>query len=207
MREIDPVRTKRAEAFGLWMNAPMPMVTLFKTLDVTNPVRQCRKHGESFNLLLCWCVGQAAARTEEFYLLPVGDKLMQFGRLAVNIVVANRDGGINTCDIPVSETFGQFRRDYLELTRNVHDRCDNFDLGEDYMVIGTSAITGCEIDGAVNIYAGFYNNPFLTWGKYRKRWRKATLPVSFQFHHTQMDGGEAGEFLNRLQAVMNELRI
>ncbi len=206
MREIDPKQTKRAAA-TIWMQAPMPMVTLFKTLDVTNLVRQSRKHRESFNLLLCWCIGQAAAQMEDFYLLPVENRLMQFDQLAVNIVVANRDGGINTCDIPVSETFGQFRRDYLELTRNVHDRCENFDLGEDYMVIGTSAITGCEIDGAVNIYAGFYNNPFLTWGKYRKRWRKATLPVSFQFHHTQMDGGEAGEFLNRLQAVMNELRI
>ena len=206
MREIDPKQTKRAAA-TIWMQAPMPMVTLFKTLDVTNLVRQSRKHRESFNLLLCWCIGQAAAQMEDFYLLPVENRLMQFDQLAVNIVVANRDGGINTCDIPVSETFGQFRRDYLELTRNVHDRCENFDLGEDYMVIGTSAITGCEIDGAVNIYAGFYNNPFLTWGKYRKRWRKATRPVSFQFRHTQMDGGEAGEFLNRLQAVMNELRI
>ena len=206
MREIDPKQTKRAAA-TIWMQAPMPMVTLFKTLDVTNLVRQSRKHRESFNLLLCWCIGQAAAQMEDFYLLPVENRLMQFDQLAVNIVVANRDGGINTCDIPVSETFGQFRRDYLELTRNVHDRCENFDLGEDYMVIGTSAITGCEIDGAVNIYAGFYNNPFLTWGKYRKRWSNATLPVSFQFHHTQMDGGEAGEFLNRLQAVMNELRI
>ena len=36
MKEIDPKQTKRAAAFDLWMNAPMPMVTLFKSLDVTN---------------------------------------------------------------------------------------------------------------------------------------------------------------------------
>ena len=35
MREIDPAQTRRAAAFQLWMSAPMPMVTLFKTLDVT----------------------------------------------------------------------------------------------------------------------------------------------------------------------------
>lgn len=132
---------------------------------------------------------------------------MQFDRLAVNLVVENKDGGINTCDIPVSREFGQFRQDYLTLTQQVHSTCENYDLGEDYMVIGTSAIVECEIDGAVNIYAGFYNNPFLTWGKYRKRWFKATLPVSFQFHHTQMDGGEAGEFLNRLQDKIQQLNI
>ena len=55
-------------------------------------------------------------------------------------------------------------------------------------------LAGYEIDGAVNIYAGCYNNPFLIWGKYRKKWLRATLPVSFQFHHTQLDGIPAAEF-------------
>ena len=33
MKEINPSQTKRAAAFELWMNAPMPIVTLFKTLE------------------------------------------------------------------------------------------------------------------------------------------------------------------------------
>ena len=32
--------------------------------------------GSKFNMLLCWCIGKAAAGMEDFYLLPVGDKLM-----------------------------------------------------------------------------------------------------------------------------------
>ena len=52
------------------------------------------------------------------------------------------------------------------------------------MIIGTSALARHEIDGAMNIYAGVYNNPFLIWGRYRKGLFKTTLPVSFQFHHT-----------------------
>lgn len=35
MHEINPKDTTRAYAFEMWMKAPMPMVTLFKTLDVT----------------------------------------------------------------------------------------------------------------------------------------------------------------------------
>lgn len=35
-KEINPKDTKRAEAYELWMQAPNPMVTFFKTLDVTN---------------------------------------------------------------------------------------------------------------------------------------------------------------------------
>lgn len=62
------------------------------------------------------------------------------------------------------------------------------------MVIGTSALAQYEIDGAVGMYSGVFNNPFLIWGKYKRRLWKRTLTVSFQFHHTQMDGAHASRF-------------
>lgn len=204
MEELDPKQTSRAAAFELWMKAPMPMVTLTKTLDVTRLVRLSRKPGLKFNLLLCWCIGRAASRTEEFYTLPVGDKLIRYGNLAVNTVVALADGGIATCDVPVSRDLLQFQTDYRTLTARVRETGAPYDLNGDYMVIGASALPQTEIDGAVNIYAGFYNNPFLVWGKYRKKLWRASLPVSFQFHHTQMDGGHAARFLENLQ---EEIRI
>ena len=204
MREVNPKSTPRALAFELWNKAPMPMVTLMKTLDVTPLVRLSRKRNYKFNMLLCWCIGAAAAQTEDFYLLPVGDKLMRYDKLAVNTVVATRDGGIATCDLPVSTDLEQFDRDYRSLTGQVYENGESYELGEDYMVIGTSALAGYEIDGAVNIYAGCYNNPFLIWGKYRKKWLRATLPGSFQFHHTQMDGIPAAAFLERLQGEIRQ---
>lgn len=205
MKEVDAGQTARAEAFALWMQAPMPMVTLFKTFDVTNLVRR-RGRGGPFNMLMCWCIGKAAAEIEEFYLLPVDGKLMRFDRLAVNTVVATKAGGISTCDIPFSADLAQFRRDYLHLTRQVRDTGAAFELGSDYMVIGTSALVQTEIDGAVNIYAGVYNNPFVIWGRYRRRFLRTTLPVSFQFHHTQMDGGHAARFLENLQREIRGLK-
>ena len=205
MREVDPKSTSRAMAFEMWMQAPMPMVTLMKTLDVTALVRLSRKRGYKFNMLLCWCIGNAAAGMEDFYLLPVSDKLMQHDRLAVNTVVSTQNGSIATCDIPISSDLEQFARDYRKLTGQVRESGESYELGEDYMVIGTSALAGYEIDGAVNIYAGCYNNPFLIWGMYRKKWLRATLPVSFQFHHTQMDGIPAAEFLERLQREIRKL--
>ena len=100
---IDPKTTSRAEAYELWMNAPDPMVTFFKTLDVTPIVRSSRKHGMKFNMLLCWCIGKAACGIKEFYTLPVGDKLMQYDSPAVNTIVKNRLGEVSSCDIPFSE--------------------------------------------------------------------------------------------------------
>lgn len=206
MREIDPTQTKRAAAFALWMNVPMPMITIFKTLDVTNLVKISHKYDRKFTMLMCWCIGKAASQMEEFYLLPVDKKLMQYDKIAVNTVVATKDNDINTCDIPFSENLEQFQLDYLTLTRQVHDTCQAYDLSDEYMVIGTSSLAQYEIDGAVNIYAGVYNNPFMIWGKYRKKFLKRWLPVSFQFHHTQMDGGHAGRFLDLLQKEIKNLK-
>lgn len=207
LREVDPGQTKRAAAFDLWMNAPMPMITVFKTLDVTNLVKISRKYNRKFTALMCWCIGKAASQMEEFYLLPVDGKLMQYDKIAVNTVVATKNDDINTCDIPFSENPEEFHLDYLRLTRQVQDTCQMYDLSDEYMVIGTSSLAQYEIDGAVNIYAGFYNNPFMVWGKYRKKFWKRFLPVSFQFHHTQMDGGHAGRFLELLQKEIKECPV
>ena len=123
MREIDPSQTKRAAAFELWMHAPMPMVTLFKTLDVTPLVRWSHKYHCKFNMMMCWCIGKAASKVEEFFLLPVGDTLVEYNRLAVNTVVALPNGEISTCDILYSPDLAQFEKDYLELTQRVRETC------------------------------------------------------------------------------------
>ena len=75
------------------------------------------------------------------------------------------------------------------------------------MVIGTSALAKYEIDGAVGMYSGVFNNPFLIWGKYRRSWFKTSLVLSFQFHHTQMDGAHAAQFLDLLQQEIDTLKM
>ena len=97
MKEVNPKETSRAYAFEMWMNAPMPMVTLFKTLDVSNLVRTSKRRGLKFNMLMCWCIGKAASGIKEFYMLPVGDKLIRYDSIAVNTIVANREGEVSSC--------------------------------------------------------------------------------------------------------------
>ena len=206
MHEVNPKDTSRAQAFELWMKAPNPMVTFFKTIDVTRLVRISRKKGYKFNMLLDWCVGKAASSIKEFYLLPVGDKLMQYESLAVNTIVKNKDGEVSSCDIPYTEDLEQFNRQYLESTQKVVKSCSDMDLSDKCMVIGTSAIIDTEIDGAVGMNSGIFKNPFMIWGRYRKRWFRYFLPISFQFHHTQMDGAHAGKFMANLQEEIYRLR-
>ncbi len=195
---MDPKTSARAEAYELWMDAPNPMVTFFKTLNVAPLLRRSRRSGYKFNMLLCWCIGRAANEIKEFYMLPVGRELLQYDSIAVNTIVKNKTGEVTSCDVPFSTDLAQFNADYLRLTREAAESCENHDL-PDSMVIGTSAIVDTEIDGAIGMNSGIFNNPFMIWGKYRRGLFKTTLTVSFQFHHTQMDGAHAGRFLQQLQ--------
>ena len=139
-------------------------------------------------------------------MLPVGEKLMQFDTIAVNTIVANSVGEVSSCDLPFSEDLAQFNRDYLRLTKQVAESCTDHDLSKESMVIGTSALAQYEIDGAVGMYSGIFNNPFMIWGKYKRGLFKTTLTVSFQFHHTQLDGAHSARFLDLLQKEIDRLK-
>ena len=204
-KEINPKDTTRAMAYELWMKAPNPMVTFFKTVDVTNLVKVSKKRGLKFNMLLDYCIGKAAVGIKEFYLLPVGEKLMQYDSIAVNTIVKNKTGEVSSCDILFADELEKFNEDYLKYTRQVAETGQDRDLSENSMVIGTSAIVDTEIDGAVGMNSGIFNNPFMIWGRYRKKLFRYYLPISFQFHHTQMDGAHAGRFLENLQQEINKL--
>lgn len=205
MRVVDPKTTSRAKAFDLWIKSPMPMVTMTKTYDITHLLRLSRRRGVKLNMLMCYAIVKAASKFQEFYLLPVGDTLVEYDHLAINTIVMTTADGINTCDIPYSEDIHTFANDYLRLTAEASRATSDVTLEGSYMVIGSSALTKCELDSVTNLYAGWCNNPFVVWSKYRKGLFRTVVPLSFQFHHTQMDGPISTAFLNELQRVMNEL--
>ena len=201
---VNPKDTSRAKAFELWMSSPMPMVTLTKTFDVTRLYKVSQRRGLSFNMLLCWCIGKAATQIKEFYTLPEQGQLFNYDCLAINVIVNNCNGGINSCDVPYCDDLEKFNRDYMALTQSASSLCQSTFV-DDAMVIGTSAMTATELDCIVNQYTDQFCNPMVLWGRYRKKWLKVTLPISFQFHHVQMDGGHAARFLEELQKVIKAI--
>lgn len=205
-KQVDPGEAGRAAAYDLWMRAPNPMVTIFKSFDVTNLVKTSRRRRLKFNMLLGYCIGKAAVNIKEFYILPVGDRLMQYDSIAVNTIVRNKAGEVNSCDILYMEDLAEFNRQYLAYTSQAAEQCQDRDLSSDSMVIGTSAVVDTELDGVVGMNSGVFNNPFMFWGKYKKKMFRYYLTISFQFHHTQMDGSHAGRFLANLQDEIDSLK-
>lgn len=141
---------------------------------------------------------------EEFYLLPENGKLFTYDSLAINVIVNNVKGGINSCDIAYTDTAEQFAQEYNRLTALAASQCESSFI-EDSMIVGTSAMIATELDCIVNQYTDKFCNPMVMWGKYRRKWFRTELPISFQFHHVQMDGGHSAKFLAQLQQVLNDL--
>lgn len=111
------------------------------------------------------------------------------------VVVAHPNGGSKD---QVAGLYAQ------HLTETIRQTCQDI-LDEEAVIVGTSTLTGTELDCIVNQYSGIYTNPFLAWGRYRKGWLKTTLPISFQFHHAQMDSSHAAHFLEELQKTINHV--
>lgn len=206
MKEVNPQETSRAHAFELWMSSPMPMVTLTKTINITRAYKVSKNKHIKLNALLCWCIGKAASPMEEFNILPIQDKLFKYDKLAINVIVNNQKGGISSCDIPYDNDFNRFYENYIKLTELASITCKSTFI-DDAMVIGTSAMVATELDCIVNQFTDKFLNPMVMWGKYRKSWFKTILPISFQFHHVQMDGGHGAQFLNNIQVEIDNLKI
>ena len=180
-QEIDPKDTNRAIAIELWTKSPMPMVTITKTFDVTRLRKVSRRRGMKFNMLLCWCIGRAASRIEEFYMLPQNDKLYRYDRMAVNVIVNNIKGGLSFCDVAVCDDLETFNDNYLRLTETIRQTCRDI-LDEEAVIVGTSAVTGTELDCIVNQYNGIFSGlpyPSLS-SSTMHRWTVAKPPVSWK---------------------------
>ena len=75
-RVIKPEDTTRASAYDLWMKAPNPMVSFFKTLDVTRLVKLSRKKKLKFNMLIGKMINNHLSRLRSIFLLlfPLGTR-------------------------------------------------------------------------------------------------------------------------------------
>jgi len=205
MREIDPKDTPRAEAFELFMEAPMPMVTVTHTFNVTKLIRFSKQKKLKLNMLLCWCIGKAASVIPEFFMLPVNNKFLQYDKLAVNIMIITKSNELKSCDVPFSEDLSEFVESYEKFSGKVYEQSEHFNVSGDFAIVSTSVITEYEADSITSIYCKKFSNPFLAWGKIRHSWFKYTLPISFQFHHVQMDGLCAMRFLKLLQTEIDNI--
>ncbi|MCQ2285822.1 MAG: CatA-like O-acetyltransferase [Bacteroidales bacterium] len=204
MYEIDPEQTQRAESYKEFVISPMPMVTIFKTIDITKMIKFCNRKGYKYNMVFCYCIGQASKKMPELLYQMKDKTMLKFDKFAIDVIVNNKNGQLGYCDVPVIDELEKIKRPYLESTAAVSERSKNKYI-TDASIICTSAIVKYDIDGVVNQYHPIYDHPYLAWGKFTKHWFRTHLKLSFQFHHIIIDAGDACRYIEEIQKVINQL--
>lgn len=114
----------------------MPMVTFFKSLNVSRLIKISRKSKLKFNMLMCYCIGKAASGIKEFYLLPVGGKLLQYDSIAVNDCCKQRwQKSVRVIYLSLM-IYHSLIKEYQVQQKQVSESYVNHDLTQS-MVIGT----------------------------------------------------------------------
>ena len=68
-------------------------------------------------------------------------RLMQYDSIAINVIVENKKGGINSCDIPYSDDIQKFNEDYLRLTSEAAAECKSSSLRKLCIILTKKAET------------------------------------------------------------------
>lgn len=97
------------------------------------------------------------ANNERSSVCSVGVVIVRDGEV-INVIVDNLKGGLSFCDVAVSDDLEKFNANYLHLTETINQTCQDI-LDDEAMIVGTSAVTGTELDSLVNQYSGIFNNP------------------------------------------------
>ena len=100
-------------------------------------------------------MGALFIEIEEFYMLPQNGRLYKYDRMAINVIVDNIKGGLSFCDVAVSDDMETFNAHYLHLTETIRQTCQDI-LDDGAVIVGTSAVTGTELDSIVNQYRRFW---------------------------------------------------
>lgn len=204
MIELDYKKTPRKQCFEAFIDAPMPMLTAFKKINVTKAVSLAKRKGLKLNGVLCYAIGKAAAKIPEFHYVIKERKLFYDEKFNVSVVVRGKNGEFLNCDVPFTADATAFHSAYCELVKKVYDTGESHDETSG-ATIGTSTVLTGSFDGLVNLYSPQYLNPFLVWARYEKTFFGYFLNFSFQFHHAQMDGGEAAAFLSGLEQAIRSI--
>lgn len=204
---LTPVEAGREMEYNYWMKSKMPMVHVTVTLDISHLVRYCKRHKNvPLNAALCYCIAKAAAPIPECHLMIEGEQIVWSDSVNVQTILKDKNGKLRFCDLPTTETLEEYVSNYQRLTRQVRETCeDHFD--DEHLFVGTSCVsTRLPIDVAVNQHNDSFQNLFLMWGAYKRHFFfKYKLSMSLQFHHVQINGGEACLFFENLQQEIKSL--
>ena len=205
---VDPRATTRAAAFDLWMDAPNPMVTFFKTLDVTPLVRFVKQRGMKFYPAMIWVVSRVINAHEEFKLGWDQDgNLIRWDFVSPSYAHFHpEDGNFTKLVTPYMEDLPAFHARFLE-DREKYRELRGVVEGQPTNHFDVSCLPWVRYRHFdVHVFdQGDFLAPVVTWGKYEAEGGRLVMPLTMNIHHAAADGFHLSRFFTEVQELTDSL--
>lgn len=206
MRRIDLEAWPRREIFDFY-NGPDPFYSVSFRVDVTGVHRYARARGLSFYMAMCWAVGQAVNRVENFrYVIRNGQVFLLDARRVSFTELRQETHLFYLVTLPLQDDIDAFCRAARAKSRGQDRFVELEEEGDDLIYL--SCLPDVAMTGLTTSRAAHPEDsvPRLTWGRYEDDGHgRETLTMTLEANHRLADGYHVGCLARELEAINAEL--
>ena len=204
---IDLSTWNRAEHFLHYKNEVRCVICVTHRITVTKLLPFLKQKNLRFYPVMIYLVTKALHLQKEFRLgIDAEGNVGYWDSITPSYTVFHRETETFSCLwSPWDPEFSSF---YLQVCSDIEKHRDFFhfsmpDLPPNHFDI--SCLPWLSYDSFhINVEAGAYLAPIVTWGKYQEQQGEIPLPLSLQIHHAAADGFHVSRFYQDLQHEISE---
>lgn len=206
-RRIDLASWPRKEIFDLFGQGYSPYYDVTVSLEVTKPVKLCKRKGLSFYRTMIYALTRAVNRIPAFLVRIRPEGVFEIPWASPSYTVAGQEGlfGILSLDYIPGESLSAFCLRAAEKEQNSGGI--QADEGERDDLIFISCVpwfsyTALSQERPLSPDDAF---PRFLWGRYEEKEGRYILPFSMELNHRLLDGGHIRQLLEELEKVFDEI--
>ncbi len=196
----------RRNQFEFFKKYDNPFFNICSALDVTELYRLCQENSIAFSTALLFAAIDTANKVKEFrYRLKDGGVVV-YDSIYAGSTILNDDDTFNFCYFDYNGNFTDFNNNASDqILKSKHGLVDFDGRNDDLDIIHFSTIPWISFTSFSNPrnYKTNDSVPKIVFGKYYEREGRKYLPISVEVHHALMDGWHLGQYLEKLQNLLN----
>lgn len=206
MKFIDIENWKRREHFDFFKQLDYPHFNICCNLDITEFKKYISDNKLPFFISALYAASKAANEIPEFRLRIREDKVIEHEKINPSFTLITEEEVFSFCKTKFMEKFVDFRQNTqkdIEMAKGNVNMKD--EPGQDNLLFITSIpwISFTSIAHPIQMKA-VDSIPRISWGKFFEENDKIKLPLSVQVHHALVDGIHVGQYINRLQNILDK---
>jgi chloramphenicol O-acetyltransferase type A len=203
-KKLDLARWPRREHFHFFNSFEEPYHGVCIQLDCTTAYRFAKQRGISFFLYCVYQTLSASQAIEAFRLRIEQDEVFLYNRIDAGSVVDRSDGTFGYGLFPYYEDLARFLADAAQEMERIRNTT-GLPRTTTNNLIRYSVLPWIDFTSLAHARAFSRPDscPRITFGKMTEHDGRRTMPLSIHVNHALIDGRNLGQYLERLQELMN----